>query len=60
VDNLACQLKSVQLVSRIWEAHYVSHPEEYAAVAYMRPDVQYQSDFPVNLIPELKVCVLGS
>lgn len=55
VDNLACQLKSIEEVSNLWEAHYVAHPDEYAAVAYMRPDVQYQSDFPVHIIPELQV-----
>lgn len=60
VRNLACQLKSVQEVGKAWEAHYVTHPEEYAAVAYIRPDVHYQSDFPVHLIPELRVRELTS
>lgn len=56
VDNMSCQLKSVEEVGKLWEAHYLQHPEEYAAVVFMRPDVQYQCDFPVHLIPDLKVC----
>jgi hypothetical protein len=56
IDNLACQLNSVVEVSNIWEAHYAQHPEEYAAVAFMRPDVQYQCDFPVHLVPTIQAC----
>ena len=55
IENMACQLKSVQEVSTLWEAHYLTHSEDYAAVAYMRPDVQYLSDFPVHVIPDIKV-----
>lgn len=56
VDNMSCQLKSVEEVGKLWEAHYLKHPEEYAGVVFMRPDVQYQCDFPVHVIPDLKVC----
>ena len=59
IDNLACQLKSVEEVSNLWEAHYLKHPEQYAAVAYMRPDVEYVSDFPLHVIPDLKVRTLS-
>lgn len=56
IDNLACQLKSVEEVGNLWEMDYVNHKDEYAAVAYIRPDVQYQCDFPVHLVPRVKVC----
>lgn len=55
INSLASQLKSVEEVSKLWEAHYVTNPQEYAAVAYIRPDVQYQALFPVHMIPELQV-----
>lgn len=60
INNLLCQLNSIEEVTKLWESHYVTHPEEYAAVAYIRPDVQYQGSFPVHVIPELKVCGDGS
>lgn len=51
--NHVCQLKSVEEVGQLWEHHY--HKEEFAAVAYLRPDVLYNEAFPVELIPHLKV-----
>lgn len=60
LNNHACQLQSVQEVTNMWEAHYLTNPEQYVAVAYMRPDVHFQSDFPVHLIPEMKVSSLWS
>jgi hypothetical protein len=56
--NWICQLRSVAEVSHLWEKHSKRHPDEYAAVAFMRPDVHYQDAFPVHVIPSLKVCAL--
>lgn len=58
--NWVCQLRSVDEVTRLWEEHYITHKDEYAAVAFMRPDVHYHDSFPVDVIPGLKVCCLSS
>lgn len=55
LKNLLCQLNSFREVGQLWQDHFEEHREEYAAVAFVRPDVMYQSPFPVHLIPELKV-----
>jgi hypothetical protein len=55
--NLICQLNSLKEVGQLWQAHFESHADEYAAIAFMRPDVVYRDPFPVNLISRLKVWV---
>lgn len=53
--NLVCQLNSLKQVGKLWQAEFDAHREEYAAVAFMRPDVLYRDPFPVHLIRSLKV-----
>lgn len=45
----------MQEASQLWEEHYAAHAGEYAAVAFLRPDVHYHDPFPTHLIPTLKV-----
>ena len=52
---MVCQLKSVEEVGNLWSTHYESHASEYAAVAFVRPDVQYDVPFPTQVIPRLQV-----
>jgi hypothetical protein len=52
--NLLCQLNSLKEVGDLWQAHWMSHPDEYAAVAYVRPDVLYRDPFPVKVIETLQ------
>jgi hypothetical protein len=53
--NWICQLNSVSEVSKLWERHYSRHRDDYAAVAFMRPDVYYFDPFPVEVISYLMV-----
>lgn len=39
----------------LWNGHFSTHSEEYAAVAFIRPDVFFNDRFPTDLISELKV-----
>ena len=55
VKNLLCQLNSLKEVGELWQAQFNAHSDEYAAVAFMRPDVLYRDPFPVHLIDRLKV-----
>ena len=54
-ENWLCQLQSFDEVGRLWEQHHNDNPDEYAAVAFLRPDVLYLDPFPVSLLPEVKV-----
>lgn len=58
--NMVCQLKSVEEVGKLWGAHFATHKDEYAAVAFVRPDVMYGSPFPTQIIPKLEVSILIS
>lgn len=53
-ENWLCQLESINRVARLWEKNIKTNPLEYAAVAFMRPDVLYYDPFPVSLIAHLK------
>lgn len=59
-QNMVCQLKSVEEVGNLWAAHYATHASEYAAVAFVRPDVQFDVPFPTQVIPRLQVRTLSS
>lgn len=52
---MVCQLKSIEEVGNLWATHYKKHKDEYAAVAFVRPDVQYDSALPTQVIPQLGV-----
>lgn len=53
--NHMCQLNSLKEVTALWQAHYDSNPEDYAAVLFARPDVLYKDPFPSDLISDAKV-----
>ena len=53
--NWLCQLESFNQVGRLWESHYTKAMDDYAVVAFLRPDVLYLDPFPVSLIPQVKV-----
>ena len=55
VKNLLCQLNSLKEVGQLWQTQFDTGSEEYAAVAFMRPDVLYRDPFPVHVIERLKV-----
>ena len=54
-ENWLCQLESINQVGRLWEKHYNKGMDDYAIVAFLRPDVLYYDPFPVSLIPQVKV-----
>lgn len=56
--NLLCQLNSLKEVGNLWQQQFEANPNEYKAVAFMRPDVLYRDPFPTHLLPKLKVRTL--
>lgn len=49
VSHLLCQLNSASVVTNLWR----NSSTEYDAVAYLRPDVLYNCDFPVEELDAL-------
>ena len=48
-------LKSLEEVGSLWAAHYLQEPEAYHAVVFLRADVFYAQEFPVNVLNEIQV-----
>ena len=55
VNAVLGDLKSLQEVGSMWATHYLQQPEAYHAVVFLRADVFYPNQFPVEVLPKIQV-----